>query len=215
MSSYNKSNRFHPSINRIYFDNFDLVEDYNGIKHIRGDLYMYTEDNSKSTCIGYYNPVYQPEKDGPTQYFLRLEEKYRGLYVEQGKYESLFNKNVVPLTDYSCPVGLQELISDLEIITYLYEFMAGIRPQHDFESIGMIGIINGAEEQPMIKVIQIKDKEIRSDKQIIEFVENQVESINLNMGYPVKIFKNVDDFSIIHIPYMGIAHSGVIQATEI
>lgn len=190
------SKKFYPSINGIYFKNFDMVEDSNNIKHIRGDLYISSNDSSSDECVGYYNPVYQTDKNKPTQYFLRLEDKFQFLYNSEGKYESIFNKKAVPLAEYDCPVGLQELISDLEIITYLYEFMHGIRPHNDFSSIGMIGIINGSEETPLMKVIQLKDKSILSDEQIIAFINDKSESISLDMAYPVRVFQGESDFRI-------------------
>ena len=191
-----KNNKFYPSINGIYFKNFDMVEDFNSIKHIRGDLYITSPDNPNGECVGYYNPVYQTEEGKPSQYFLRLEDSYQFLYETEGRYESIFNKKAVPFTEYDCPVGLQELIADLEIITYLYEFMSGIRPNCDFESIGMVGIINGTAERPIIKVIQIKDKNIQSDSQIMEFITTKVESIQLNPEYLVRFFKCCEDFTI-------------------
>ena len=186
---------FRPSINGIYFKNFDMVEDSSGIKHIRGDLFLAQPDDT-SVCVGYFNPVYQPEESKPTQYFLRLEEEYQFLYDTEGRYESIFNKNIVPLTEYDCPVGLQELLADLEIITYLYEFMIGIRPNGDFNTLGLVGIINGTDEKPIIKVIQIKDSNVRSDKDVIDFINTHIESIQLNMAYPVRIFKECNDFKI-------------------
>lgn len=188
------SKQFHPSINGIYFKNFDMVEDSAGIKHIRGDLYL--SANGKSDCIGYFNPVYQPSENSTPQYFLRLEDDFKFLYHSEGHYESIFNKKAIPLAEYDCLVGLQELLADLEIITYLYEFMHGIRPHNDFESIGMVGIINNTDDNPLIKVIQIKDKEINTTKKIVQFIDEKVESIQLNSSYPVRIFKNENDFTI-------------------
>ena len=188
-------NKFFPSINNIYFKNFDIVEDSNGIRHIRGDLYIKTPFNNDQ-CIGHYNPVYQSNEDAQPQYFLRLEEDYQFLYETEGKYESIFNKKCIPLAEYDCPVGLKELIADLEIVTYLYEFMHGIRPHNDFEQLGMVGIINGADENPIIKVIQIKDKTVCTDVQIVDFINSKVDSIQLNNEYHVRIFKNTSDFTI-------------------
>ena len=188
--------KFHPSINSIYFKNFDMIEDSNGMKHIRGDLYIVSEDARPDVCIGYYNPVYQPNENTAPQYFLRLEDDFKFIYKREGRYESIFNKKAIPLAEYDCPVGLQELISDLEIITYLYEFMHGIRPHNDFSSVGMVGIINGTDENPLIKVIQIKDQTIHTTKQIIDFINEKVESIQLNSSYPVRIFKRATDFTI-------------------
>ena len=193
------SKRFYPTINGIYFKNFDIVEDSNNIKHIRGDLYAISPENPNGICIGYYNPVYQTEEDKPTQYFLRLEEDYQFLYKTEGKYESLFNKKVIPLTEYDCPVGLQELISDLEIVTYLYEFMRNICPKADFSSLGLVGIINGANETPKMNVIQIKDPNITTNNQIMDFIHDKVDSINLNISYPTLIFKCVQDFNIWYV----------------
>lgn len=190
--------KFHPSINSIYFKNFDMIEDSNGMKHIRGDLYIASGDSRPDECIGYFNPVYQPGENMPTQYFLRLEDKFHFIYKKEGRYESIFNKKAIPLAEYDCPVGFQELLADLEIITYLYEFMHGIRPHNDFKSIGMVGIINGADEHPIVKVIQIKDETISSNKQILEFINDKVDSIQLNPQYPVQIFKAATDFTIYH-----------------
>lgn len=181
---------FYPSIHGIHFKNFDMVEDFDGIKHLRGDLYLNGE------CVGYYNPVYQTEEDKPATYFLRLENEYQSLYEIEKMYESLFNKKAVPLAEYDCPVGLQELISDLEIITYLYEFMHSVRPNNDFNTIGLIGLINGADTTPLVKVIQINDTGIVSNDQIVEFINNKVESIHLNSAYPTLIFKSESDFVI-------------------
>lgn len=188
--------KFYPSINSIYFKNFDMVEDSSGIKHIRGDLYIASGDARPDVCIGYYNPVYQPNENTAPQYFLRLEDNYKFIYEREGHYESIFNKKAIPLAEYDCPVGLQELISDLEMITYLYEFMHGIRPHNDFTALGMIGIINGADENPLIKVIQIKDKSIHTTKQIIDFINDKVDTIQLNSAYPVRLFKRATDFTI-------------------
>lgn len=193
------SNKFHPTINGIYFKNFDIVEDSSNIKHIRGDLYALSPNNSNGECIGYYNPVYQVEEGMSTQYFLRLEEDYQFLYETEGKYESLFNKKAIPLAEYDCPVGLQELISDLEIITYLYEFMRNICQTTIFESLGLIGIINGTEETPKINVIQIRDSNIITDNQIINFINDKVDSIQLNSSYPILIFKCNHDFNIWYV----------------
>lgn len=190
------SKKFHPSINSIYFKNFDIVEDSSGIKHIRGDLYIASGDSRLDECIGYFNPVYQPGENMPTQYFLRLEDKFHFIYKKEGRYESIFNKKAIPLAEYDCPVGFQELLADLEIITYLYEFMHGIRPHNDFKSVGMVGIINGADEHPIVKVIQIRDETISSNKQILEFINDKVDSIQLNPQYPVQIFKAATDFTI-------------------
>ena len=191
-------NKFYPSINDIYFKNFDIVEDSTGIKHLRGDLYLISHENSNwddNECMGYYNPVYQTSENAPTQYFLRLEEKFQYIYEREGKYESMFNKNRIPLTEYDCPVGLQELIADLEVITYLYEFMHNVKPDNDFLSIGLTGIINGADDKPIIKILQIKDNEIRSNSQIIDFITEKVDSIYLNTDYPVRVFKTASDFT--------------------
>lgn len=184
------SKKFYPSINGIYFKNFDMVEDTNSIKHIRGDLYI------DGKCIGYYNPVYQPSENAPTQYFLRLEDEFKFIYEKEGRYESVFNKTAIPLAEYDCPVGLQELIADLEIVTSLYEFMSGIRPHCDFDSLGMIGIINGTDEKPIIKVIQIRDESVRTDEQILQFINDKVDSIYLDSCYPVRLFKTQSDFTI-------------------
>ena len=186
---------FYPSINDIYFKNFEIVEDKNGIKHIRGDLYIKSPAKN-DTCIGYYNPVYQTSEDAPTQYFLRLEEDYQFLYEVEGKYESIFNKKMIPLTEYDCPVGLQELIYDLELITYLYTFMNSIRPNNDFERLGLVGVINETIDHTTMKVIQIKDKQICTNQQIIEFIDKKIDSINFDHNYPVHVFKNIQDFSL-------------------
>lgn len=188
--------KFYPSINNIYFKNFDMVEDSAGVKHLRGDLYMVSGDLRPDACIGYYNPVYQPNENTAPQYFLRLTDDFKFIYEREGRYESIFNKKAIPLAEYDCPVGLQELISDLEIITYLYEFMHNIRSHDDFISSGLIGIINGADENPLIKIIQIKDKSIQTTDQIIDFINDRVDTIQLNSAYPVKIFKSTTDFTI-------------------
>ena len=191
--------KFYPTINGIYFKNFDIVEDANNIKHIRGDLYTLSPENPNGICIGYCNPVYQVGPDQPTQYFLRLEDDYQFLYETEGKYESLFNKKAIPLAEYDCPVGFQELISDLEIITYLYEFMHNIYPKANFGSLGLVGIINGAEETPKINVIQIKDPNIATGTQIIDFINDKVDSIQLNSSYPTLIFRCEKDFNIWYV----------------
>lgn len=193
------SNAFYPSINGIYFKNFDIVEDANGIKHIRGDLHTKTPFNNNNTCIGHYNPVYQTSEDSQPQYFLRLKEDYQFLYDTEGKYESIFNKKMIPLAEYDCPVGFQELISDLEIVTYLYEFMRRICPKADFSSLNLVGIINGADETPKMNVIQIKDPNIISDNQIINFINDKVDSIQLNSLYPTLIFRCCKDFTIWYV----------------
>lgn len=193
------SERFYPTINGIYFKNFDIIEDSGNIKHIRGDLYGLSPENPNGICIGYYNPVYQTSENSPTQYFLRLEEDYQFLYKTEGKYESLFNKKVIPLTEYDCPVGFQELISDLEIVTYLYEFMYNICPKTDFSNLGLVGIINGSEETPKINVIQIKDPNITTGNQIIDFINDKVDSIQLNSLYPTLIFRCEKDFNIWYV----------------
>lgn len=189
---------FYPSINGIYFKNFDMIEDSHGIKHIRGDLYAYFPEN-QDVCIGYFNPVYQTEAGKPPQYFLRLEEDYHFLYETEGRYESIFNQKAIPLAEYDCSVGFQELIADLEIITYLYEFMNGIEPNGKFEEIGLVGLINGVDKKPIVKVIQIKDSNIRTNEQIMKFIEQHIESIQLNLTYPVRIFKNYSDFTICQV----------------
>lgn len=191
--------RFYPTINGIYFKNFDIVEDSSGIKHIRGDLYALSPKEPDGICIGYCNPVYQAGPDQPTQYFLRLEETFRFLYETEGKYESLFNKKAIPLAEYDCPVGLQELISDLEIITYLYEFMRNIYPQGDFSSLGLVGIINGADKTPKMNVIQIKDPNVTTSDQIIDFINDKIDSIQLNTSYPILIFKCLKDFEVWYV----------------
>ena len=189
---------FYPSINGIYFKNFDMIEDSNGIKHIRGDLYTYSSED-KDVCIGYFNPTYQTEAGTPPRYFLRLEEGYRFLYETEGRYESMFNQKAIPLAEYDCPVGLQELIADLEIITYLYEFMRNICPKADFSSLGLVGIINGTKETPKMNVVQIKDPNIIAGNQIADFINDKVDSINLNASYPTLIFKCVQDFNIWYV----------------
>lgn len=195
--------QFHPTINGIYFKNFNIVEDSGGIKHIRGDLYALSPENPNEICIGYYNPVYQVEENAPTQYFLRLEDDYQFLYETEGKYESLFNKKAIPLAEYDCPVGLQELISDLEIVTYLYEFMRNICPKTDFESLGLVGILNGSfngnEDTTEMYVIQIKDPNITTGTQIIDFIHDKVDSIQLNSLYPTLIFRCEKDFNIWYV----------------
>lgn len=193
------SNRFYPTINGIYFKNFDIVEDSNSIKHIRGDLYSKSPKNPEGICIGYFNPVYQTEEGKPSQYFLRLEEDFQFLYDSEGKYESLFNKKTIPLAEYDCPVGFQELIADLEIITYLYEFMRNICPKSDFSFLGLVGIINGADETPKMNVIQIKDPNVTTGNQIIDFINDKVDSINLNASYPTLIFRCIQDFNIWYV----------------
>ena len=189
---------FYPSINGIYFKNFDMVEDSDGMKHIRGDLYQMISD-AEDKCVGHYNPVYQTENNKETQFFLRIEDDFKFLYDTEEKYESLFNKVHVPLTEYVCPVGLSELIADLEIITYLYEFMKHIKPDCAFESLGLVGIINGANEQCLMRVVQIKDKDICSQKQIIEFIDEKIPSITLDKTYPVKLFRHQEDFNIRYV----------------
>jgi hypothetical protein len=74
--------------------------------------------------------------------------------------------------------------------------MHGIRPHNDFEKLGMVGIINGTDENPIIKVIQIKDETICTNEQIIDFINSKVESIQLNNEYYVRVFKNTCDFTI-------------------
>lgn len=187
-------NNFQPSINGISFKNYDIIEDAEGIRRVRGDLYF---DGNK---IGKYDPAHQEnENDIPTLY-LNIEEKYSFVYTTNDKYESFFNKNAVPLAEYDCPVGLTELLLDLEIITYLYSFMNSIRPHNDFENIGMVGIINGQlTEKPIIKVISIKDKRCTSKEQIIDFVKSKTQSIVLNNNYPVRVFSSESDFTITYI----------------
>ena len=189
------NNKFNPSINGIYFKNFDLIEDHNGVKHIRGDMYTSSSDGNEQ-CIGYFNPAYQAEPNDTPQYFLRLEEDFKYLYDSEGKYESIFNKYAVPLSESDCPVGFQELISDLELITYLYTFLHTIIPNDDFDSVGMIGIINATDEKPIINALKIKDSTQRSNEQIIEFINDNVKSLHLNLSYPVKLFKHQNDFTV-------------------
>lgn len=196
---------FYPSINGIYFKNFDIVQDSNHIKHIRGDIYSkgnvisMSSDTPNEICIGYYNPVYQTEENESLQYFLRLEEDFHFLYETEGKYESLFNKKAIPLAEYDCPVGFRELISDLEIVTYLYEFMRNICPTTDFSTIGLVGIINGASETPKMNVVQIKDPDVTTDSQIITFINDKIESIHLDPEYPTLIFKCEQDFTLWYV----------------
>ena len=190
------NNKFHPSINGIYFNNFDIVEDSDKIKHIRGDLYSLDQETKEGVCIGYYNPVYQTEENKPTKYFLRLEEDYRSLYKTEGKYESVFNKKAIPLAEYDCPVGLQELISDLEIITILYTFMSNICQTGHFYNMGLVGLINGREDTPDIKVVQIRDSDVVTNEQILDFVNNNIGSIHLDPAYPTLVFKDKSDFEI-------------------
>jgi hypothetical protein len=173
-----------------------MIEDSSSVKHIRGDLYISSGDDRPDVCIGYFNPLYQVNEHTPPRYLLRLEDDFQFIAQRENRYESIFNKKAVPLAEYDCPVGLQELLSDLEIITYLYEFMHGIRPHNDFTSIGMTGVINGAEDTPLIKVIQIKDPAIHTTKQIVDFIDQKVDSIQLNSAYPVRIFRDTGDFTI-------------------
>jgi hypothetical protein len=74
--------------------------------------------------------------------------------------------------------------------------MNGIGPNGRFEAIGLVGLINGVDEKPIVRVIQIKDSEIRTNEQIMEFIEKHIESVQLNLAYPVRIFKNCSDFTI-------------------
>ena len=145
--------KFQPSINGVYFKNYDIIEDAEGMRRVRGDLYL------AGNKIGKYDPAHQEnENDIPTLY-LNIDEKYNSVCEANSKYESFFNQNAVPLAEYDCPVGFTELLLDLEIVTYLYSFMNQIRPNNDFERIGLAGIINGhLSEKPIIKVISIKDK---------------------------------------------------------
>lgn len=193
------SNKFYPSINGIYFKNFDIVEDDSGLKHIRGDLYSFAPDNGDGVCIGYYNPVYQTEHSSKPQYFLRLEDDFQFLYDTEGKYESLFNQIAVPLNEYHCSVGLMELIADLELITCLYTFMASIVPDVYFEQIGLTGIINGSPDHPTIKVIKIMDSEVCTQRQVIDFVKNKALSIQLDDKYHTRIFRTLNDFTIWYV----------------
>jgi hypothetical protein len=172
------------------------VEDSDKIKHIRGDLYSLNQEIKEGACIGYYNPVYQAEENKPTKYFLRLEEDYRFLYETEGKYESVFNKKAIPLAEYDCPVGLQELISDLEIITILYTFMNNICHTGNFYNMGLVGLINGREDTPDIKVVQIRDSSIVTNEQILDFVNNNIGSIHIDPSYPTLVFKDKSDFEI-------------------
>jgi hypothetical protein len=193
------NSKFYPSINNIYFKNFDIVEDSYGMKHIRGDLFMASSDNSDGVCVGYYNPVYQTENAKHTQCFLRIEEEYSFIHDQENHYESIFNKKAIPLSESECDVGLHELIFDLEIITYLYEFMHNIRPNNDFDAIGLVGIINGSMDRPLMKILQIKDNNLSTDDQIIDFIAKNVSSIVLDSNYPTMIFKHYKDFTIHYV----------------
>jgi hypothetical protein len=175
------------------------VEDDCGLKHIKGDLYSLSPDNSDGVCVGYFNPIYQADSSSKPQYFLRLEDDFQFLYDTEGKYESLFNQIAVPLKEYHCAVGFTELIADLELITCLYAFMSNIVPDGNFEQTGLTGVINGAQDHPTIKVIKIMDESVCTQRQVIDFIKNKVLSVQLDDKYHTRIFRTLNDFSIWYV----------------
>ena len=175
---------FHPSINGISFgSNCEMVMDETFSRHIKGDIFY------EKQCIGYYDPLYQKDRKFVPQEFIRIENQ--DFVNKYANYRSIFAYNYILGTENS--VGFEELLKDLEFMTYIYTFMHSVKKDDKFEDIGLVGIVNNE----FIKVIQIKDKNIQTKEEIIKFYKEKISDYgNLDNNYPIQIFRNISDFSI-------------------
>ena len=106
-------------------------------------------------------------------------------------YRSIFAYNCILGAENS--VGFEELLKDLEFMTYIYSFMHSVKNDDKFEDAGLVGIVNNE----FMKVIQIKDKDIKTKEEIIKFYKEKISDYgNLDDNYPIQIFRNISDFSV-------------------
>lgn len=175
-----------PSINGIYFENYDIVRGADFSNHIKGDIYYNGE------CVGYYDPLYHNSDTVQTTTFVRLEDQ---LIVEKNAgYVSLFAND---LTSSEKTYGVEELLKDLEYITYMYQFLHHIQPDDDFESKRLIGLINNE----FMQVVNIIDKsvDISNYQAVVKYYnDNIVEKggQQLDNNYPTFLFRRLNDFKI-------------------
>lgn len=173
--------QFVPSINGIYFKNYKCIQSSDFSNHIKGDIYY------KNRRVGRYNPLYRDKNHLEPTVYLQVNDKITQQYTN---YVSIFAKNY--LHPENNMLGVEELIKDLEFITYLYEFMYHINNNNDFENADLIGIINNESMQ----VIAIKDKSIRDYKSIKYFINQKIQSFKLDDNYPIHFFKSYQDFTL-------------------
>ena len=160
-----------------------MVMDETFSRHIKGDIFY------EKQCIGYYDPLYQKDRKFVPQEFIRVENQ--DFVNKYTNYRSIFAYNCILGAENS--VGFEELLKDLEFMTYIYSFMHSVKKDDKFEDIGLVGIVNNE----FMKVIQIKDKDIKTKEEIIKFYKEKISDYgNLDNNYPIQIFKNISDFSI-------------------
>lgn len=187
-----QKNEFTPSINKFSFRNYKIVRGADFTNHVRGDIY-YAEE-----CIGYYDPLYHNINNIESVVFIRIEEPYTFLEEKYSKYISLFAKNLLSTKENQS--GLQELLKDLEFITYLYSFMHNLKQDNNFEDKRLVGLINNE----FMQVISLKDMSINlsDNKAVIEYYDNNIALKGgrlLDHNYPICLFRNLEDFIINNI----------------
>ena len=175
---------FFPSINGISFGkDCEIVMDETFSRHIKGDIFY------EKQCIGYYDPLYQKDRKFVPQEFIRVENQ--DFVNKYANYKSIFAYNC---NEKNQKIGLIELMKDLEYLTYLYSFMNKIQKSDNFESVGLIGIINN----DFMQCFKIKDSVNMSEKEIISFYDTNISDYGkkLDDKYPIKVFRKLNDFKI-------------------
>ena len=174
------------SINGVYFENYDIVRGADFSNHIKGDIYYNGE------CVGYYDPLYHNSDTVQTTTFVRLEDQL--IAEKNAGYVSLFAND---LTNPEKIYGVEELLKDLEYITYMYQFLHHIQPDDDFESKRLVGLINNE----FMQVVSIIDKsvDISNHQAVVKYYNDNIAEKGgqkLNENYPTFLFRRLDDFTI-------------------
>lgn len=178
--------KYFPSICGFSLQNYKIIEDSLFQIHVRGDIYY------KDKCIGYYDPVYIVDPKMPPQLFIRVDaevnDKYK-YYYSIFDYAGFGQKTVdgVSIT----PHGFSVLLSDLEYLIRLYDFMENkISSNQDYDAHNLIGVINNNTIAP----IQFKKPVDMDRNALIDFIKEKIPQIKLDENYPIRIFRNRSDF---------------------
>lgn len=180
----------YPTIKDISLRNYQLVEDSLFQKHVKGDIYY------KDKCIGYYDPAQMAGGVGVPQVFIRIEND------SPVEVYSLY-KDYLSILDYPTfagqevdgvrviPKGFGVLLSDLEYLVRLFDFMEQMLgpDDKDYEDIPAIGVINNNTIAP----IRLK---VHRDMSVSEWIKclGDIPQIKLDNKYPIHIFKSRKDF---------------------
>ena len=181
----------YPSIKDISLRNYKIVEDSLFQKHVKGDIYY------KDKCIGYYDPAKMIGNVGSPQVFIRVEkdspvevyDKYKN-YLSILDYPTFAGQEVDGVK--VIPKGFGVLLSDLEYIMRLYDFMEQMLgpDDKDYSDIPAIGVINNNTIAP----IKIKTQMNKTKDAWVEIIDEKIPSIKLDNRYPTYIFKSKSDF---------------------